>query len=111
MNQKARNSKPLKIGKKVEITRNINCIPKGVYHFAGKEGPMLFFQIGNEALFGVTDDAEDALKVVKGIPATSIGEFLDSYYRLLPLEQARPFRANEPFTFCAISPGTSRDWH
>ena len=99
-------------GKYVELSKDINCIPSGVYYLADKDDYNLYFAIGKSVMFSLSSDCKEFLRPVPSqravIKKTSLKSFLDRYYQHYFKVQGEPaFWTNGPKTMCCIDPAVA----
>ena len=103
-----------RLSKYFELTKDVNCIPKGVYKYTGQDGEMLNFSVGKRIFFGISLDAKDLLNEIPFNKAltkiTPSKEFLDRYYDLFEVQKAKPLNFMPmPFTYCCMDPSVFRE--
>ena len=100
------NFKKLRAGNYLELTSDINCIPKGIYRFEEEEEGMLYFRIGKKIEFAIEAICADKLRLLPKSRAvlirTPAKNFVVRYYELLKELRYKPFDPNLPFTRCGI---------
>jgi hypothetical protein len=91
----------------VEIVRDINAIPAGVYRVTGVDEAMVHFRVGNSVAFCVSTDALGLMCAhpeSRGIQlATTVKAFVERYYTLLEEERRKTHQSALPLTMCALS--------
>ena len=105
-----------RVSKYFELSKDVNCIPKGVYKCTGRSGEMLTFSVGKKIFFGISSDAEELLKEIPFTKAitkvTPSEDFLDRYYSLLEIHKTKPEPLIPmPFTYCCMEPSVFREMH
>ncbi len=104
----------LKQGDYVKLTRNVNCIPAGVYKLCDIDSDMFYFTLGQSVEFCISSNARRFISKVpttSGIlKRTSLSSFLNKYYDLLETLKPRPFSSFRPITMCAISREVAREY-
>lgn len=97
------------------VTRNINCIPKGVYTIEEAQGASIGFSVERLAYFGIIAPCSRDIQLIerneRGLrKLTGIKEFLDGYYELMKYQQSHPIPSlTTPFTYCMIDPSIMRN--
>ncbi len=98
----------------VEITSDINAIPKGRYRVVDTDDWYISFQVGSCIFFSVSHHARKSIRVLETPTRklTSQKQFLERYYTLLDQIDAQDnaiFEKGKPFTHCMISPSVARE--
>ena len=103
-------------GDYIELTKDINCIPAGVYRVADHSNCFYFFSVSSRVFFGVSEDGARYFRRIakhRGkIKKAGENLFLERYYKLLnDMSATTSFDPREPFTFCALEPSVARECH
>lgn len=97
----------------VEVTRDINAIPKGIYQVEEGDVNNLTLTVMGKVFFGIIGSKPGDVKLIPRNRLniqrkTSLNEFLDRYYELCrSLSPRHPTQL--PFTFCMMDPSVARE--
>lgn len=97
------------------VTRNINCIPNGVYVIEEADRASISLSVERLVYFGIIAPRSKDIQLIprnkRGLrKLTGIKEFLDGYYELMKHQRSHPIPTlTTPFTYCMIDPSIVRD--
>lgn len=100
--------KLIRKGDKVQLLRDLNAIPAGVYRCTGTTAETYEFSIGRKIMFFISKDGQSLMKKVsRKSDCTSRDRFVERYFRLLESLSRKPETEqdpNGPLTFAFIDP-------
>ena len=103
----------LRAGNYVEILRDVNCIPAGVYKYAGFEGGAHCFSVRSHVFFAVVGIESSVLRVLPAKQGhkrrTSLEDFVTRYYALLDKVRSLPPSTTRPWTYCLLDRSVARE--
>ncbi|MBL7662350.1 hypothetical protein JNK13_06310 [bacterium] len=95
--------KLLRSGDSIELTKQVNCIPAGVYTFKSKDIGGYYLGIGKGIVIYLSSDCKNFLRAAPGKKHLSEDQYLEAYSLLLGKNPSAAHDPSRPFTLCFVN--------